>query len=366
MKLGFDHRGRKPSQGISYLLAAVVRKRGPSNDWHTVRRSPIPELLQGDPLFIKEYVLASGFQRGYCMAVMTWAVGDICVADFNNLAPNARQPVMDTLLRFEAAAFAGIPPLHRPPILWGAHTHLGRLEAHCIIPKAISNADRGFDSFNPDPPRPASRSFWLAFQRDINRQFGWAEPSVSLQSEDEPFEPFLDERSEQNHRQFNHRFFTPSTPCHPLFAQTKPMLTFSDYPTVKNEEKHDATYTFRDFSVETGGTYWKVTRRSYRFVVGEICSAINVIGAASERIIDCARYAAEEIRQFYMTIDNLMKQDTPPPQPADDWLCAEHFAADEPPLTEIEPPADTPTDWDDLDPDPDEDAPSSGFTDLTM
>ena len=367
MKLGFDHSGRQPMQASGYFLAESVRKYGPSTGWREVRRIPRPELLYGDPDLVAAYVHAADFRRGYCLAMLSFSAGDIDVAAFNCGNRHVRRQVKTVVRKFENAAFAGIPSRHRPPILWVAHTHLGRLELHNLIPKAITATDHGFASFNPDPPRKASRNFWLAFQRHINAEFGWSEPAAYHRPKETAFEDLIEQRKAENHRIFGQRRLTRPTSLHPRFQRPEQKLSLSDYPSPINlKENNGAPDIFGSQIVDASGKHCEVARQSFQNAGHAVCAAIAEFNAAYRGFTERLRHLDGEIRRCLWVIDYWSNQTALGQQPTDDpsldfdndefarAFQTEDFATD------------SPLDWEEPGADLDEDAPSSNFPDFSM
>lgn len=141
-----------------------------------VRRDPEPEVLLGyGPLFCIAGRTVD-FKHKYRAGVISFAPDDVEVARFNRGCPTERHRVDLTIRLFLDLAFAGIPTSSRPPTYMTAHTHLGRLELHFAMLRAVQCPDGRIRSHNPHYPRAQSAHAWQAFTDFLNGRFGWADP----------------------------------------------------------------------------------------------------------------------------------------------------------------------------------------------
>lgn len=174
-KYAKDPEGPSAQDAVEYPSAHAVPKptfRGIV----MVRRDPVPEILMGDPALARAAIRMAPGQLKYRSAVMTFAAEDVDVAAFNAGDPSARGAVDLAVGLWTEIAFAGVPDQCRPPVFATTHTHLGRLEVNLLAPRWISRSDGPLRSFNIDPPGPASRAMWDAFEDLLNHRFGWADP----------------------------------------------------------------------------------------------------------------------------------------------------------------------------------------------
>lgn len=174
-KYAKDPEGPSAQDAVEYPSAHAVPKptfRGVV----MVRRDPVPEILMGDPALARAAIRMAPGKLKYRSAVMTFAAEDVDVAAFNAGDPSARGAVDLAVGLWTEIAFAGVPPRFRPPVFATTHTHLGRLEVNLLVARWIARSDGALRSFNIDPPGPASRAIWDAFEDLVNHRFGWADP----------------------------------------------------------------------------------------------------------------------------------------------------------------------------------------------
>lgn len=172
------HDGANDESGqavVSYMIAAEFEKALPGGARVLEVRNPPPELLAGDPANMRRAIKAVPFKRRYSSAVLSFHRDDIDVAAFNGGDATVRRQVAEVISAFESAAFAGIEPGDRPPMLWTTHTHTGRLELNFVCPRAILLGDK-LRSINPNPPGRENRATWDAFRDVFNMRYGWANP----------------------------------------------------------------------------------------------------------------------------------------------------------------------------------------------
>lgn len=174
-KYGKDAEGPASQDAVEYMSANAVPKLVFTGR-RLVRRTPAPEILVGDPALARATIGVAPGELTYRSAVMTFATADIDATAFNAGDPTARGAVDLAFGLWSEIAFAGIPPRFRPPVFATTHTHLGRLEVNLLVPRWVSRSDGHLRSFNIDPPGPASRTAWDAFEDLLNLRFGWADP----------------------------------------------------------------------------------------------------------------------------------------------------------------------------------------------
>lgn len=160
---------------IDYLVSETVTKsaRGPGE---ILVRNPAPEVLSGDPDLVRDLINVLPWQHGYSTITMSFAEGDIPVLAFNSGEGRHREDVGRILRLFGEVAFAGILPVHRPPLFVGTHTHTGRLEVNVAMPRMVQRPTGNVRSYNPHPPVSGSRELWDGFTDVINNRFGYADP----------------------------------------------------------------------------------------------------------------------------------------------------------------------------------------------
>lgn len=141
-----------------------------------IRRDPAPEVLLGDPVLARAATRVAPGELKYRSLVLSFGPQDIDVAAFNAGCLESRAQVDFTLQFFCEVAFAGIPEACRPPLFVSTHTHTGRMELNIMVPRWVNRPDGAIRSFNPDPPGPASRALWSAFEDLLNARFGWSNP----------------------------------------------------------------------------------------------------------------------------------------------------------------------------------------------
>lgn len=160
----FKHGTGSGRSAVEYLLAEEVpafdeeRNRVPGV---VEKRSPLPEVLRGDPELTVE--LIDGIRRKwrYTSGVIAFAAED---------APTEAE-LADVMNGFERAAFAGLEG-DQYDCLWVQHTHKGNVELHFVIPRMELYTGA---AFNAAPPR--SELYFNAFRDFWNASKGWASPS---------------------------------------------------------------------------------------------------------------------------------------------------------------------------------------------
>ena len=169
MLIKFFPNGKGAGAGpVGYLVAERVLAYDGNRDLirdadgqpKTVKRTPLPEVLRGNPERTEALIDASRHQWTYRAGVISFADSD---------APNEDQQaeVMD---EFERLAFAGLDP-EQYEVLWVRHRHEGRVELHFCTPRLELTTGR---SLNIAPP-----GYQDAFDslRDVmNQRHGWADP----------------------------------------------------------------------------------------------------------------------------------------------------------------------------------------------
>lgn len=174
-KYAKDPEGPSAQDAVEYSSAPAVAK--PTfGRVIMVHRDPVPEILMGDPTLARAAIRMAPGQLKYRSAVMTFATNDVDVVAFNQGDSSARGAVDLAVGLWTEVAFAGVPPLCRPPVFATTHTHLGRLEINLLVPRWITRSDGGLRTFNIDPPGPISRAMWDAFEDLLNFRFAWADP----------------------------------------------------------------------------------------------------------------------------------------------------------------------------------------------
>lgn len=126
-------------------------------------RATKPEVVRGDVKAVASLIDSLPFRRKYSSGVMSFAPED-------NLTPDAQEEIMN---RFEAAAFAGLPP-DRRSIVWIKHTDKGRHELHFVVPRVDLGTRK---SLNIAPPTPASRDLLDTLRTSINLRYGFRDPN---------------------------------------------------------------------------------------------------------------------------------------------------------------------------------------------
>lgn len=175
-KYNADPKSNTVQDAVSYPSAAAIPKPGPGGTNRLFWRDPVPEMLLGDTTLMRAAIRAAPGQHKYRSCVLTFATDDVDCGAFNAGDPQLRGEVDLAVRLWVEHAFAGIPTRCRPPILATTHTHLGALEVNLLVPRWIIRSDGAIRSFNPDPPGPASRAGWDAYEDLLNDRFGWADP----------------------------------------------------------------------------------------------------------------------------------------------------------------------------------------------
>lgn len=160
---------------VGYFTLEWVPKPTPSGV-KLIRRDPAPEVLLGDPVLARAATRLAPGALKYRSLILSFAPEDIDAAAFNAGCPDSRAQVDFALQLFCEVAFAGIPKACRPPLFVSTHTHTVRMELNIMAPRWVRRPDGAIRSFNPDPPGPASRACWDAFEDLLNARFGWADP----------------------------------------------------------------------------------------------------------------------------------------------------------------------------------------------
>jgi hypothetical protein len=160
---------------VGYFTLEWVPKPTPSGV-KLIRRDPAPEVLLGDPVLARAATRLAPGALKYRSLILSFAPEDIDAAAFNAGCPDSRAQVDFALQLFCEVAFAGIPKACRPPLFVSTHTHTERMELNIMVPRWVRRSDGAIRSFNPDPPGPASRACWDAFEDLLNARFGWANP----------------------------------------------------------------------------------------------------------------------------------------------------------------------------------------------
>ncbi|RWR47219.1 mobilization relaxase [Sinirhodobacter ferrireducens] len=169
MLIKFFPNGKGTGAGpVGYLVAREVLAydenrdliRGDDGQPLTVIRTPLPEVLRGDPGRTEALIDACPHDWSYRAGVIAFTAED---------APSEadQQQVMD---RFEELAFAGLDP-DRYDMLWVRHSHEGRVELHFCTPRMELESGK---SLNIAPP-----GYERAFDslRDLmNETHGWTDP----------------------------------------------------------------------------------------------------------------------------------------------------------------------------------------------
>lgn len=161
---------------IGYFLSASHRKQIGERYVETVR-DPLPELLIGDPEQMAGFLRHQRIKKKFSILVVTFEKDDVSTTDFNLGVGSARRDVGRALSLILEIAYTGIPPEARPPVLVGTHTHTGRLELNCVLPRAVLAGHGRWLGFNPKPPRALFDTLWDTTVQCLNARFGWADPS---------------------------------------------------------------------------------------------------------------------------------------------------------------------------------------------
>lgn len=163
-------------RALDYLLGDVVLKPDEDGTLAPTPRARPPEVLSGCPELVRRSCASLTFKHVYASGVLAFDAGDLDISAFQAGDPVIRG-ICDELMRdFEATAFAGIPAVDRPPVLWIAHTDKDRLELNFLFPRAVADANGKIRAINPKPPRHAFMAMWDAFRDSWNCREGWADP----------------------------------------------------------------------------------------------------------------------------------------------------------------------------------------------
>ncbi|WP_148207353.1 hypothetical protein [Paramagnetospirillum magneticum] len=235
MIIGWDHSGAHVTSAIRYLRATITPKQDLGKNWTNFERHPAPKHLSGDENLLKKLAYVTPHKNTYAMGVTSFKENEISTATDDNGDFRQNSLIHVIITSIEGVAYIGIPPRYRPPTLWVAHTHLGRLEAHCIFSKAVLTPDGGIHSFNPDPPLKGSRNLWHGLAYKINQALGW-EPSVP-----KPKTPIQDLISKR--RQANEAFFQKIAPEYRGTSKFEDDYEFEPLRNIINESYQESGIT---------------------------------------------------------------------------------------------------------------------------
>lgn len=160
---------------MSYFLSPTHRKQV-GEIYQETRRDPVPELLIGDPDQMAAFLRHQRVKKKFSVLVLTFEKDDVNTTDFNLGVGGAREAIGRVLSMVLAVSYAGVPERSRPPVLIGTHTHTGRLELNCILPRSVLAGHGRWMGFNPKPPRKLFGDLWDDVVRCVNARFGWADP----------------------------------------------------------------------------------------------------------------------------------------------------------------------------------------------
>lgn len=132
-------------------------------------RVPVPEVVRGDPGEIRAVVDALPYAHKFTFGWLSFA------EKARDMPESRQRRIIDA---FEEAAFSGIDPTQRPPVLWVRHTHTsgGRLELHFMMPRFAYLPDGDIRSHNIAPPGEKTQEYFNTFRSMINAQYGLADP----------------------------------------------------------------------------------------------------------------------------------------------------------------------------------------------
>ena len=134
-----------------------------------VTRLPLPEVVQGKPGEVRELIDALPYRHKYAFGWLSFA------EKAKDVPEKTQRRIMN---EFEEAAFSGIDPANRPPVLWVRHTHTssGRLELHFLAPRFVYLPNGEIRSHNISPPGKQSRELFNNFRSMINARYGYGDP----------------------------------------------------------------------------------------------------------------------------------------------------------------------------------------------
>jgi hypothetical protein len=195
MILGWSHNITSIIAAVRYSISVTVRKKDESGYMENINRNPAPIQMRGNIQNMIKLIQSMPFKKTYAMGVLSFDKSEINITneDFPNTYQQCQiNALIDTV---ESVIYAGIPSEYCPQMLWVAHTHLQRLELHCIAPKAILTPSNDFRSFNFDPPTKSSWDLWTGLQNKINTTMGWGPRS---HTSDVAFKKSIDRRIKDN------------------------------------------------------------------------------------------------------------------------------------------------------------------------
>ena len=134
-----------------------------------VTRFPPPEVVRGKPGEVRELIDALPYRHKYAFGWLS----------FTEKAKDVPEQTQRRIMNeFEEAAFSGINPSQRPPVLWVRHTHTsgGRLELHFLAPRFVHLPNGEIRSHNISPPGKQSRELFNNFRSMINARYGYTDP----------------------------------------------------------------------------------------------------------------------------------------------------------------------------------------------
>ncbi len=162
----FSHGDGSGRSAVEYLMAEEVPKFDKDRNrlkGETVKRSPLPECLRGDPDQMAMLIDSNHRKWRYTSLV-------IAFADDDSPSENEQQEVIAS---FEEMAFAGLAP-DQTKTLWVRHSHLGNIELHCLVLRQELHFGK---SLNIAPP--GAERYFNAWRDYWNAKQGWADPEVA-------------------------------------------------------------------------------------------------------------------------------------------------------------------------------------------
>lgn len=170
---GFSTHGTGSGSGpVGYFIAGEYYAESVDENGKEIAkwkpRSPLPEVIEGDPKLMIVMIDAVPSKYKYTSGVLSFTAEDTLKLK----AVGLDEAVQDITARLKEMLFAGISEEHQH-ILIVAQTHLDRLELHYVTPRWNYEVDR---AFNPAPPGKAKFDQMDALTDLVNVKYGLDDP----------------------------------------------------------------------------------------------------------------------------------------------------------------------------------------------
>ena len=129
-----------------------------------------PQVLRGDPDQMIRVCTSNRHKHKYSSGVLSFAPGE-------NITDAMKNDIMD---RFENAAFAGLDS-DQYEITWVLHEHAGHTELHFVVARMELHSGK---ALNIRPPGSEATALFDAFRRQINLEYGLADPDDPARARD--------------------------------------------------------------------------------------------------------------------------------------------------------------------------------------